>query len=93
MPDAARNIAEQELMPESKKPAFLIRKYHRILRAAIVVEAITYLASLTDSVVAGHAIGAEALAAVNLVSPMLLIITFLGGAINTGTVLRLCVPL
>ena len=88
MPDAARNIAEQELMPESKKPAFLIRKYHRILRAAIVVEAITYLASLTDSVVAGHAIGAEALAAVNLVSPMLLIITFLGGAINTGTVLR-----
>ena len=87
-PDTARSGTEQILTPQNEKPVFLIRKYHRILRAAIVVEAITYLASLTDAVVAGHAMGAEALTAINLVSPLLMIITFFGGAINTGTVLR-----
>lgn len=71
---------------QETKPRFIIKKYHAILRAAIIVEAVSFIVSLTDSIIAGNAIGDEAFAAIGLLSPFLSIATFLGAIINTGTV-------
>ena len=66
------------------KPVFIIKKYYSILTAAIVVEAVAYLVSLTDTVIAGHMLGNEAMAAIGLVSPLLSISTFLSSIIYSG---------
>ena len=70
------------------KPAFIINKYRSILFAAIIVEAVGFIVSLTDSVVAGLFLGEETFAAVGLMSPFLSASTFLSSIINTGTVLN-----
>ena len=70
------------------KPAFIINKYRSILFAAIIVEAVGFIVSLTDSVVAGLFLGEETFAAVGLMSPFLSASTFLTSIINTGTVLN-----
>ena len=70
------------------KPFFVIRKYRSILFAAIVVEVVSYLVSLTDSIVAGSMISLEALAAVGLLTPFLSAATFLCSVFNTGTVIN-----
>lgn len=70
------------------KPVFLINKYHSILRAAIIVEAIGFLVSLTDGIVAGNIISAEAFAAIGLLTPFSSVALFLSSIVNTGTVLN-----
>ena len=70
------------------RPAFIIQKYRSILRAAIIVEAVNFIVSLTDGIVAGNAIGAEAFAAIGLFAPFLSVSTFLASIVNTGTVLN-----
>lgn len=49
---------------QETKPRFIIKKYHSILRAAIIVEAVGFIVSLTDSIIAGNFIGDEAFAAI-----------------------------
>lgn len=89
----ANTISAGEFRKESSplpqtKPFFLIRKYRSILFAAVVVEVVSYLVSLTDSIVAGNIIGPEALAAVGLLTPFLSAATFLCSIFNTGTVIN-----
>ena len=73
---------------EQTKPVFLIQKYRSILGAVIVVEAVTYLVSLTDTLIAGNMISNEAMAAIGLVAPLLSAATFVTSVINTGTLLH-----
>lgn len=46
---------------EQTKPFFIIRKYRSILRSLLVVEVVTYIFSLTDTLVAGNVVGEEAM--------------------------------
>ena len=70
------------------KPYFLIRKYRSILRAAIIVEAVSYVVSLTDSIIAGNLLGSTAFAAIGLLSPFLCLSVFVSSIINSGTVMN-----
>ena len=45
------------------KPLVILRKYRSIFFAAAIVEAVSFLVSLTDTIVAGNEVGAEALMA------------------------------
>lgn len=72
---------------EQTKPIFLIQKYRSILGAAIVVEAVTYIISLTDTLIAGNMVSNEAMAAVGLVAPLISAVAFVTSVINTGTLL------
>ena len=68
------------------KPLFLIRKYRSILRATLIVEAVNYIVSLTDSIVAGNLIGGTALAAIGLIAPFMTISVFAASIIESGTI-------
>lgn len=70
------------------KPIFIIKKYRSILRAAIIVEAVDYIVSLTDSVVAGNIIGTDAFAVIGLIAPFVSISLFLSSIVNSGSVLH-----
>lgn len=58
------------------------------MRAAVIVEAVNFIVSLTDSIVASNFLGADAFAAIGLISPFLSVSTFLTSIVNTGTVLN-----
>ena len=73
---------------QQTKPVFLIRKYRSILGAAMIVEAVSFLVSLTDSIVAGNMFGEEALAAIGLVTPFMAFSTFVSSIINSGTTMN-----
>ena len=68
------------------KPRVLLKKYRSILLSALVVEAVTFLVSLTDSIVAANMVGMEAFTAIGLTAPFLSITTFVAAVINSGTV-------
>ena len=70
------------------RPVFIINKYRSIFRAAIIIEAVSFIVSLTDGIIAGNVLGAEALAAIGLLAPFVSISTFFSSIINTGTVLN-----
>lgn len=36
------------------RPQFIIRKYRSILRAAVIVEAVNFIVSLTDGIILGR---------------------------------------
>ena len=72
-------------MARKLKESFLGRKYMSILRASVLVEAVAYIVSLTDTLVAGNMLGTAALSAVGLVAPLVGISTFLMSIINSGT--------
>ncbi|MBQ3392207.1 MAG: hypothetical protein IJG52_02205 [Lachnospiraceae bacterium] len=48
------------------KPIFIIKKYRSILWAAVVVESVSFIVSLTDGIVAGNLIGLRALEGVTI---------------------------
>lgn len=73
---------------QQTKPLFLIRKYRSILTAAITVEAVNYIVSLTDSIVAGNMLGNEALTGIGVLSPFLLFSFFVSSIIISGTVMN-----
>ena len=72
-------------MMQQTKPFFIIKKYRSILIATIIVEAINYIVSLTDSIVAGSAVNKQAFAAIGLVAPFLSVSVFLATIVSTGT--------
>ena len=71
---------------QETKPLLLLKKYRSILTAATIVELVTFLVSLTDTIVAANVVGMDALAAVGLVAPFFSIATFVTAVINSGTV-------
>lgn len=73
---------------QQTRPRFIIKKYRSILFAALAIEAVNFIVSLTDSIVAGNAVDAEALAAIGLITPLITIAVFLATVVNTGTVLQ-----
>ena len=73
---------------QQTKPMFIIKKYKSILWAAIIVEAVNYIVSLTDSIIAGNMLGSEALAAIGLNAPFLAFSTFLASIVNSGTIVN-----
>lgn len=73
---------------EQTKPYVLLRKYRSILLSAIVVESVAFLVSLTDSLVAGNMVNADAFAAIGLLSPFVFISSFFAAIINAGTLLN-----
>jgi len=64
--------------------SFGVRKFRSLLLAGSFTVLASYVVRLTDSVVAGNLIGPEALAGVNLVSPVLAAVSFLSGLVATG---------
>ena len=72
---------------EQTKPLVILRKYRSILFAAAIVEAVTFLVSLTDSIVAGNMVSDTAFTAIGLMAPFASISTFLAATVNSGTVL------
>lgn len=71
---------------QQTKPYFIIKKYRSILKAAIIIEAVNFIISLTDSIIAGNAVGAQAFAAIGLLAPFLSISLFISTFVCTGTV-------
>ena len=72
---------------DQTKPRVILKKYRSIFLAAAVVEAVSFLVSLIDSLVAGNEVGPDALVAVALMAPFFSINTFLASVVNSGTVL------
>ena len=72
---------------EQTRSLFIIKRYRSVVGAALVIELVAYLATLTDTLVAGSLISEEALTAIGLMTPFNLIIVFLSAAINSGTTL------
>ena len=65
--------------------AFGVRKFRSMLLAGTFAVLACFLMQLTDSLLAGNLLGAEALAGVNLASPFQTIIAFFAGMLATGT--------
>ena len=55
------------------------------MMASMLVEIVTFVISLTDSVIAGQRIGMDALSSIGLMSPYASITTFVAAVINAGT--------
>lgn len=66
------------------KSSFGVKKFKSLLVAGTFTVIANYVVRLTDAVVAGNVIGADALAGVNLASPVLSAVAFLAGLIATG---------
>lgn len=64
--------------------SFGVRKFEALLLAGSFTVLANYVVRLTDSIVAGRMLGAEALAGINLASPVLTAVTFLSGMIASG---------
>ena len=66
-------------------PNVILSKYRSILISAIVVESVAFMVSLTDSLVAGNIVSADAFAAIGLLAPFFFVSSFLAAVINAGT--------
>ena len=66
------------------KSSFGVKKFKALLVAGTFTVIANYVVRLTDAIVAGNMIGADALAGVNLASPILSAVAFLAGLIATG---------
>ena len=64
--------------------SFGVRKFTSLLLAGSFTVLANYFVRLSDSVVAGNMLGPDALAGINLVSPILAVVSFLSGLISTG---------
>ena len=66
------------------KKVFGVEKFKGLLLAGSFTVLANYFVRLSDSVVAGNMIGPDALAGINLVSPILAAISFFSGLVSTG---------
>ncbi|MEE5994240.1 MAG: MATE family efflux transporter [Oscillospiraceae bacterium] len=72
---------------QETKPLILLEKYRSLLISAMIVESVTFIVSLTDSLVAANCIGSDALSSVGLFSPFFSICTFVTAVVNSGTMM------
>ena len=63
---------------------FGVEKFKGLLLAGSFTVLANYFVRLSDSIVAGNMLGPEALAGINLVSPILAGISFFSGLVSTG---------
>lgn len=70
------------------KPLLLLSKYRSVFLSALSVEIVAYVTSLTDSIIAGNFIDAEAFSAISLFSPFVLISSFVAAVVNSGTLIN-----
>ena len=64
--------------------SFGVQKFKSLLLAGSFTVLANYFVRLSDSVVAGNVLGPDALAGINLVSPILAGVSFLSGLVSTG---------
>ena len=67
-----------------KQKIFGVEKFKGLLLAGSFTVLANYFVRLSDSVVAGNMIGPDALAGINLVSPILAGVSFFSGLVSTG---------
>ena len=70
------------------EPIVLLKKYRSLLASTAAVELVDFIISLTDSLIAANLVSAEALSAIKLFSPFLLISSFFSAILNSGTLLN-----
>lgn len=70
------------------EPQFIIKKYRSILLASITIEIVSYVVSITDTLIAGNFVDSKAMAAIGIVTPLFLFTTFVASVINTGTIIN-----
>lgn len=64
---------------------FGVEKFKGLLVSGSCAGLVEYLMGLSDSIVAGHLLGEEALVGINLLSPVMTTVTFFAGLIGVGT--------
>ena len=64
--------------------SFGVEKFKGLLLAGSFTVLANYFVRLSDSVVAGNMLGPDALAGINLVSPILAVTSFFSGLVSTG---------
>ncbi len=72
----------------TNKKCFCHEKFKKQLFAASITMTVVFLMSLSDTLIAGNMIGEAAITGLNVVSPLLTIISFVSMMIGTGTAYR-----
>ena len=72
----------------AKTKVFCQEKFKSQLLAASITMAVVFLMSLSDTLIAGNMLGEEAIVGLNVVTPLLTIISFVSMMIGTGTAYR-----
>jgi len=68
----------------SMKRGFCEKKFSSMLISGTFTKAVMYLMLLSDSIIAGHFIGASGVAGINAITPVTAIVTFFGDLLSTG---------
>ena len=63
---------------------FCEKKFSSMLISGTFTKAVMYLMLLSDSIIAGHFIGASGVAGINAITPVTAIVTFFGDLVSTG---------
>ena len=63
---------------------FCEKKFSSMLVSGTFTKAVMYLMLLSDSIIAGHFIGASGVAGINAITPVTAIVTFFGDLVSTG---------
>ena len=63
---------------------FCEKKFNSMLISGTFTKAVMYLMLLSDSIIAGHFIGASGVAGINAITPVTAIVTFFGDLLSTG---------
>ena len=63
---------------------FCEKKFSSMLISGTFTKAVMYLMLLSDSIIAGHFIGASGVAGINAITPVTAIVTFFGDLLSTG---------
>ncbi len=68
----------------SAQKGFCEKKFNSMLISGTFTKAVMYLMLLSDSIIAGHFIGASGVAGINAITPVTAIVTFFGDLVSTG---------
>jgi len=63
---------------------FCEKKFSSMLVSGTITTAVMYLMLLSDSIIAGHFIGAAGVAGINAINPVTAVVTFFGDLLSTG---------
>ncbi len=63
---------------------FCEKKFTSMLISGTFTKAVMYLMLLSDSIIAGHFIGASGVAGINAITPVTAVVTFFGDLVSTG---------
>lgn len=69
---------------QKKTTGFCEQKFLSMLFSGTLITAVMYVMLLSDSIIAGHFVGATGVAAINAITPVTGIVTFFGDLFSTG---------